>query len=167
MSIDGSAFEGCTSLENIVAGENSNFEFIDGGLYSKDRKTLICVVKDIEEFVISNNIVEIGEHAFVSCKCLKSISIPDGVIKIGDCAFKDCMALEKIDIPNSVKVIGIYAFCCCELLREISLPPDIKDYGLSKDPTYEYFMIVHVDGKNTPVRMEVAIVFESTDEERI
>ena len=68
------------------------------------------------------SITEIGDTAFVSCRCLKEIIFPNTLSSIGVSAFKDCQNLVEIDFPDSLETIGRGAFSYCSRLKEISIP---------------------------------------------
>ena len=88
-SFEISAIDGCSSLEELdVAEENEHYFSVDGVLYTRDLKTLLCCPEG-----------KTGE-----------VSIPGAVEKIGDEAFADCGKLTKITIPASVKEYGWRAF---------------------------------------------------------
>lgn len=54
------------------------------------------------EVIIPDNVVEIGEYAFVDCKLIVSITIPDSVIKVGENAFYGCDNLTVVTYPSSL-----------------------------------------------------------------
>ena len=101
--------------------------------------------------VIPDNIVEIGEEAFMDNNSIQTIKIPNSVVKIGASAFQNCVNLREINIPNNVSLLGKKCFnksgiskvtisnslveiptsCfeCCDKLLEIVLPDNIKSLG--------------------------------------
>lgn len=98
-SLDEHALWGCPSLTNInVALDNIKYTSIDGILYSKDLKHIIC---------------------FPSGKNLLEYSIPYGVISINNYTFWDCSSLQTIDIPESVTFIGENVFVLCRSMQNI------------------------------------------------
>lgn len=112
-SIGNEAFSGCDNLKEIKVSEsNKVYRSIDGVLYTKDLKTIIChpQKKDNEKFVIPAGVTSIGDHAFSSCDNLQQINIPTSVTSIGNSAFSYCKNLQQINIPDSVTCIGNNAF---------------------------------------------------------
>ena len=127
-----------SKLENLfVSGQNSTFSSVDGVLFSKDGKKLVCFPKgrtgeyDIPEGVseigkyafwessltsciFSDSIRIIGEHAFDS-SCLTSCVIPEGVEILGEYAFEECTKLESLTVPASVTspLTGNHVLCDC------------------------------------------------------
>ena len=80
------AFSTCPYLKEIKVDKNNGYySNIDSALYSKDGKLLIFVAPavDVNEFVV-----------------------PNGVIAIGDGAFRDCVYIESISIPTTVRSFG-------------------------------------------------------------
>lgn len=87
---------------------------------------------DIENVIIPNSILSIGNNAFQNCKLLKNITIPSSVTNIESFAFSNCDILEKISIPASVTNIGDNAFYGCVKLTSIEVDEDNAIY-LSED----------------------------------
>ena len=85
--------------------------------------------KEFESVVLPNSLIEIGNHAFYNCECLKEINIPNSVISIGDWAFSQCSSIKTINIPNSVERIGDGAFSGCSNLQTIDIPDSVESIG--------------------------------------
>lgn len=153
-TIGGNPFVGCMLSEICVDEQNTAFCTVDGVLYSKTKKDIICfpAAKDISSYVIDSNVTRIASGAFVGCSGLTDIEIPNAVTSIGDSAFVSCSSLTNIEIPDSVTDIGSAAFsncenlmsvklseklteikeevfCFCENLTEIKLPSSLKSIG--------------------------------------
>ena len=122
------AFSDCTSLTAInVASENSNYVFVNGVLYNKDKTTIICYPagKKGNNYKMPDGVTSIGDYAFYGCTSLTSITISDSVTSIGDSAFGGCTSLTSITIPNSVTSIGNNAFERCKSLTSITIPDSV------------------------------------------
>ena len=67
-----------------------------------------------------------GNHAFMNCENLKSISLPESVgrLDIGENAFQNCTSLETFDFSNIDK-IARSAFLNCKSLKKVV----ISDFG--------------------------------------
>ena len=90
IEMGGNPFRGCDNLTQImVSPDNPVFETIDGVLFNKSEKKLVCY-----------------PYAFTQT----SYTIPDGIRFIGNGAFSSCHSLTSITIPNSVTSIGGNAF---------------------------------------------------------
>lgn len=146
-------------LENVkksfvVSDNNPNYCAIDGILYSKDKKEIICVpyqyegfengvfyvpdfVTNINYYAFSNNetlrqvfipdgVTAIGGYAFAYCNKLEKVSLSEGLTTIGGGSFYSCRTLSDINVPNTVESIGSYAFYKCESLEHISIPAGVK-----------------------------------------
>ena len=72
----------------------------------------------LKEVHISTGIKEIKKWTFNSCESLEEIKIPDNIVSIGENAFLDS-GLKKIDIPDSVESIGKEAFSRSRNLQEV------------------------------------------------
>lgn len=130
--IGDAAFTNCNSLSKIDVSENNQqFCSIDGVLFDKDVKTLICYPKGKTEksYTIPNSVVTIGVYAFSNCYVLNEIVIPEGVTKISSCSFSECSGLESLTIPSTIKEIENWAMDWCwamDKLVSLSLiPPTI------------------------------------------
>ena len=133
------AFFRCTSLKMInVSSENEYYESINGVLFSKKEKKLICFPQScgFSEFTVPDGTLSIGKRAFFSSpfsrgSSLKSIKIPNTVIMIEEEAFAHC-GLHEIAIPKGVKMIAPRTFFDCYNIKKVTLPADlqtISDYG--------------------------------------
>ena len=70
----------------------------------------------IQEVILPEGVVMIGEGAFWDCVSLRHVELPDVTLPpnlygIGPSAFVDCWKLTSIDIPETVRYIGSEAFC--------------------------------------------------------
>ena len=125
-------FAGCKSLKNIqVSPEQPVFAVIDGVLFNKAEKSLICypVGKQEEAYEVPQGIQQIKSGAFSCCSALTTIELPDSVTSIGESAFYDCSSLTTIELPDSVTSIGKSAFYGCSSLTTIELPDSVTSIG--------------------------------------
>ena len=110
-SVQGRAFDGCTSLESIlVDDEHPYYSSINGNLYNKNGTTLIqyALGKKDETFIVPDGVTYIRHYALSSAQNVKTIILGDTVTTIGTAAFRRCSSLESIIIPRSVNSIGVY-----------------------------------------------------------
>jgi hypothetical protein len=122
------AFDGCSSLTAItVDAGNRQYRDINGILFSKDGKTLMCYPagKTCTSYTIPDGVTAIGHGAFDGCSSLTGITLPDGVTAIGDYAFFDCSSLTGITLPDGVTAIGYMAFSGCSSLADITIPASV------------------------------------------
>ncbi len=123
ISIPSGAFRGTKHLSEIaVDGENKAYKAVDGNLYTRDGKTLVCAKRTATDIDIPRSVTAIGDFAFENCRFLEEVSIPAGVTSIGDGAFRNCVSLEYVDLPAGVKSIGECAFAGCSSLEVVDLP---------------------------------------------
>ena len=126
-------FGGCISLSNIiVAPDNLSYKSIDGNLYNNTENTLIqyAIGKTDEEFMIADNVVTVGSHAFRDCTNLCKVIIPNGC-EISNYAFSYCSNLSEVLIKGDIKKINSHAFAYCTNLTKIIFPGDIEELGAS------------------------------------
>lgn len=100
---EGNAFKGCCRLSDK-----------DGFLILNDVLYFYCGGQSI--VTIPYGIREIAADALEG-KHMEEIVIPETVISIGDRAFARCDRLKKVLIPSNVQKVGKYLFAGCESLE--------------------------------------------------
>ena len=123
-----------SSLEKITVSETNKYiKSIDGVVYSKDGKELLCYPKGKKgsEFTVPAGVTRINNKSFVESVYLESITIPDGVEYIGADAFSNCTNLKSVDISDSVKEIGARAFAYCSSLKIVKISNSIEKINAS------------------------------------
>ncbi len=131
-SVGANPFFGCENLTTIrVSPEHPTLEMMDGVLFCKADKRLICYpcAFSMNRYAIPQGTAVIGDGAFGECYALTSISIPDSVSIIEGSAFNYCDSLTDIIIPNSVTTIGDGAFWYCFQLANITIPDSVTTIG--------------------------------------
>ncbi|MDE7098319.1 MAG: leucine-rich repeat protein [Ruminococcus sp.] len=110
-----------------VADDNLAFCSIDGVLFSKDMKILICYPcgKQEEIYAIPNGVEIIAPNAFNDNHFLKSISLPPSLIKIDSMAFDSCENLNCVNFSEGLEVIADNAFIFCDVTHMI-LPNSLR-----------------------------------------
>ncbi len=86
--------------------------------------------KNVEEIILEDGIMNIGNYSFFHCENLANISIPNSVIKIGQYAFYGCRGLTNIIIPNKLANIEDYAFGYCTNLTNAIIPNGVTNIGV-------------------------------------
>ncbi|MDE6505616.1 MAG: leucine-rich repeat domain-containing protein [Clostridia bacterium] len=115
-------FGGCNSLERInYTGDIVSWCSIDNSLYDLISKVYIGNQKlqEITSLAIPNSVTRIGNSAFYGCSSLAGITLSDGTTSIGECAFYGCSSLTRITIPKNVEYIYASAFGYCENLKTV------------------------------------------------
>lgn len=126
LNIGEGVFGRCPKIENIIVhSANTNYKSIDGSLYSKDGRTLICYArgKRQTEFTVPDGVVEIAEEAFAYSEYLQEVKTPSSLVKISRWAFSYCPSIKKIYLSNSVADVqsGINS---CKNLENIVVEED-------------------------------------------
>ncbi len=98
-SVKSAAFEGCTSLTNLVL-PNSVTAIGDSFLRNSG----------ITSFTFPTGITTINEYSFAGCADLTSVTLPAGLVTIKSYAFQQCVGLTSLVIPASTMYIYDYAF---------------------------------------------------------
>mgnify|MGYP006064049709 CR=1 FL=1 len=130
-----SAFEGCTSVENIYL--NDEIRSIGArafyGCTALDSLDIPAGVTEISDYTfcgctalrkvsVPASVSAIGTNAFDGCSRLESIYIPPVVTEIRDYTFRGCSSMTSIEIPNSVSMIGTGVLSGCTSLENIKVP---------------------------------------------
>ena len=86
---------------------------------------------EIEELIIEDGLVSIGNYAFVDCKNLTKFTSRcwDTLIVIGQGAFQSCVNLKTFFVPSTVLAIGPAAFKGCAKLDIFKLYKDVVYIG--------------------------------------
>ena len=150
----GESFVNLRALKKFVVDEkNKNFCAVDGILYTKDMKTLLCVPKAYEgrEFTVPATVEVISRSAFSDCK-FEKIALPEGLKRIESMAFLKAEALKEIvsykgdnvyaSLPEGLEFIGLDAFNYAGLTY-LYIPSSIKEIGAY---SFTYCAKVDADG---------------------
>ena len=154
LEIDGKSFYSCWALQRIEVDENNpNYCDIDGVLYSKDMKTLICCppnhdqyvrtklgyeaepyradateeyIRDVQTFVVPSTVETIGELAFAYTN-LRNIYLPEGLKRI------ETLGLFKLHEPkdqwsNTPSLDAIYSYKVSEDVLSSQYVEDMELY---------------------------------------
>ncbi len=111
------------ALTNIEVDENNkNYMSVDGVLFTKDGKNLICypVANERSEYTVPTGCEKIGNYAMSQASNLIGIHINEGLTQIGDFGVYNCRNLKQIGLPKSLKKIGEYCLAFCDVLEKIS-----------------------------------------------
>lgn len=125
-------FASCDMLTDIlVSPDHPTLATIDGVLFSKTDKSLICypATRTDSSYTIPQGILTIGAYAFQNSDALTSITLPDTIATIGDNAFSACNNLVTVNLPDDIATIGEGAFLGCESLTGIILPRSVTSIG--------------------------------------
>lgn len=128
-SIEDQAFYYCKGLMDVET-DNPNYSSQEGGLFNKNKTTLIRFPSlKAGSYTIPSSVETIDEYAFAQCDSLTSITIPSSVTTIGSEAFGNCYSLESINIPSSVTSIRAGLFEYCKNLKSINIPSSVVSIG--------------------------------------
>ena len=128
------AFGGCTALNEFkVSASSESFKTIDGVLFTKDGKTLVCYppAKTYTAYSIPSGVTSIDAWAFEDCTVLINVTIPESVTEIGSYTFTTCTSLKSVNIPNGVTQLPNGVFYGCASLNNILLPSGMTSIGSS------------------------------------
>ena len=138
----GEAFVNLRALKKFVVDENNaSYTAVDGVLYTKDMKTLLCVPKAYEggkEFTVPATVEVISRSAFADCK-FEKVALPEGLKRIESMAFLKAESLREIvsykvetvyaSLPEGLEFIGTDAFNYASGLTYLYIPASVKEIG--------------------------------------
>lgn len=133
-NIGSSAFYGCSFENMYYLGDLSNWCSIEFSGSSANPMS-VSENKYISgnllqgECIVSGEITEIGNYAFINCDEITSITISDSITSIGNGAFSNCINLRDINLSANLKSIGYYAFEQCENLSDVKIPDSVTALG--------------------------------------
>ena len=124
-------FGGCSALKAIAVKDgNEAYESPNNcnAIIKKDGKVLVV---GCSTTVIPDDVLSIGDYAFMSCQDLESIEIPASVTKIGQGVFRNCPKLKSLVLLNNVESIGRYAFYGCSGMESLTIGSGITSIAAS------------------------------------
>lgn len=126
--------------EFVVDEQNEYFTAVDGVLFSKDKKVLICypTAKNVEidrygqttdttTYIVPEGTEQIRNRAFYRCGYLTAVTIPSSVRSIGEMAFHRCEAMTSFVFPEGLESIGKDAFTYCYGFVDITFPTTLQN----------------------------------------
>ena len=126
----------CSKLTKyIVPADNTDFEAVDGVVYSKPKKDVLYLYpagKSGDTYNILPETKVIEALAFWSVQHLKTMTFPAELDSIKDEAFRQLPKLEKVIFtePSNIKHLGKAVFRACSKLTEITLPSKITSLDM-------------------------------------
>ncbi len=138
--ITGNPFTCCYDLVVYVSPDSKYFAMVDGVLYEKATKRLVCYPFTLNnsKYDIPEGTKSIADYAFFCVYGLKKVVIPDTVTTIGECALDQCTDLVDLTVPASVSSIGKLAFYGCSPKLVVTVPRGSYAAGYCKDNKLNY-----------------------------
>ncbi|MCI6075950.1 MAG: leucine-rich repeat protein [Catenibacterium mitsuokai] len=139
----------CNKIKNLTLDPNNkNYVIADGGIYSKDYKTLYKYLDYNEKTpLINDKTTKIGRDAFDSKESIESINLKN-ITKIAYGAFNECTKLNDISLDN-VNKLGNYAFRKCISLKNVKLSENLETSTLWGT----FFGCTNLESINIPSRV--------------
>ena len=167
----GESFVNLRALKEFVVDEqNESFCAVDGVLYTKDMKTLLCVPKAYEggkTFIVPETVEVISRSALSDCK-FEEVLLPEGLKRIESMAFLKAENLKEINsykgsktyasLPEGLEFIGLDAFNYASGLTYLYIPSSIKEIG-----AYSFCYCAKVDADGNKVGVTEVNVGLSAD----
>lgn len=116
-----------------VSKDNPYYTDIDGVLFTKDLKRLICYPcgKAGQTYVVPDTVEIIDEHAFADNTNLRKVVLPQSLKRIEFHAFFQCEKLALINLPKNLEYIGEGSFELSFEINRLIVPMNIKSIPTS------------------------------------
>lgn len=118
----------CSSLTKInVAENNKELKSVDGILFSKDMKTIMCYPAGIPDtsYIIPEGIENIHYDCFNSNEYLTEVEMPDTVRRIEHGAFEVCRNLKDINISRNCGYMDQFVFSLTSV-ETVHIPASVR-----------------------------------------
>lgn len=111
----------------VVSEDHLLYKEIDGCLYTKDGKTLVCVPAGKKILKIPYGVEIIGRFACYGefRSGVEGVIFSETVKLIEEYAFAYCSLMKRLTIPGNIKVIKKYAFSKCQL-EEVEIQEGVE-----------------------------------------
>ncbi len=112
-----------------VAPDHPFYSQIDGVLFDKTQKTLLCYpnLRTEPDYQIPEGVTSIGAHAFYLCR-LNTVEIPESVTSIDSSAFLNALFLESVHVdPNNERYEQIDGVLFDKISKTLLRYPNKKD----------------------------------------
>jgi len=123
-------YSGNINIPSTVDYEGKNYTVTRIGNHA----FLKCI--GLTSITLPNSITSIGNSAFKECTGLTSVILSNNLTNIGNSAFRDCINLTSITLPSNLTSIGKYAFWGCEKLAPVTVPKSVTSIGVLAFPGY-------------------------------
>lgn len=114
-----------------VDPENPCYTAVDGVLYTKDMKTLVCCPNQKETLIVPEGVTHIASNACYYNESLATLVLPSTLQEIGNQAFGYCPKLTEVELPEGVTNVESYAFYSCTNLKKINFPKSANGFNLN------------------------------------
>ena len=116
-----------------VAKDNPYYTDIDGVLFTKDLKRLICYPcgKPGKKYVMPDTVEIIDEYAFADNTCLREVVLPKSLKRIEFHAFFQCEKLAVINLPENLEYLGEGCFELSPEINRLIIPMSMKSIPTS------------------------------------
>lgn len=144
INTNGYVLYGCGTAYFYVDSSNPYMTTVDGVLYSKDMKRLICYPshKTGSEFQIPISVISIDDYSFGANYYIRKLSFNDNIVDLPENFLygnrnSESGGVTYLKLSNKIKVI--HGRCLYDLssIKEIILPKDLEE--VEKDPDWSYY----------------------------
>lgn len=175
--IGAEAFNGCTSLSEIVGADGTEKSFFEnltsigesafkGTAITKATLSNLTVMGNyafkesaLEEVSFGKKLTS-GKYAFENCNNLATVTLSTTQDKIFNSMFSQCSALESIALPDTVKTIEDNAFASTGITGTLTLPKSLTESGLSASAFWNCSISAYDAGKNTNFSVKDGVLYD-------
>ncbi|MBE5809724.1 MAG: hypothetical protein E7318_02190 [Clostridiales bacterium] len=112
----------------VVAGNNPYYTAVDGVIYSKDMKTLVCFPPSLKmtTYQMPDSVTQVSRRALERLQYVKRLVMSANLADLTNVYMGDSPALETVIYPESSQLTDIPTLQDCISLKHIQFPPGIK-----------------------------------------
>lgn len=153
------------SLKSVtVSAANPNYKAVDGVLFSKNGKKLLCfpASKAVSAYTVPSGVETIVTYAIYNNSDLASLTLSDGLKTLNGCSVFQCENLKTVTVPASVKTFSGY-YALGYMLENDSYLTKMSDFtilGYNGTAAQTYanengFTFVSLDGRTPTVTYDL------------
>lgn len=140
--------------EYTVSEENEYFCSVDGVIYTKDMKSVVCFPPAKEgDYAVLYGVETVRTKAFYRCFKVTRVTLPETVKEIQEKAFFRCEQMAENNLPQSLELIGKDAFSYCYGLKEINIPAGVRQIDEYAFYNCTNLLTVNVDAKESDIQL--------------
>ena len=116
------AFAGCNALNTVKKSKkNKYFDVEENLIYSKGFSELISAAAASGDVKLNEETEYISSRAFEGNSRIVTVEIPENVLSVGECAFMNCSSLETVILDGGMIEMDENVFYGCPKFSEIRL----------------------------------------------
>ncbi len=116
---------------------------------------------------VLSGVTKIDRNVFVDCNGIEEVVLPDGFLSIGDNSFSLSKDLKKINFPDTLETIGSEAFMGCSALENVVISKSVSSIGRNAFSECINVKEFKVDAENTSYKAVDGVIFSKDGSELV